>query len=777
MRNTTIFIFVLWSFFGFAQKQDIYGKVLENFTEKPVADVHVTLFQHSQSVTQTTTDSLGKFVFSDLEIGQYEISFSHLSYIPYTLPSIEVAASKPTVINGNLDFSFIQMKELEILPEKDRGTANNKMALLSSYSIDADDARKLAGSLDDPARVAGLLPGVTSYAGFSANFISIRGNSPRGFKYQMEGVELPNPTHFSRIGSSGGTFTIFSMQVMGKSDFFTGAFPAEYGNATAGVLDVNFREGSTKERSHTVKIGTLGIDIATEGPINKNKGSSYIVNYRYAVVGLARLIGYPTQPTYSDLSFNLNFPVSKKGNLKVFSMAGMSDRARIAVSDSAKWEQDLDRNQLNLGSKMATIGTNYKTLVGNKSVYSATLLAGVVNQFDNKDYLQNNLVLQTREINDYKYLPVTFATSFKHKFGKSHSNKTGASLNYSSHDWRAIKQNQRTSQLDTLVFGSGSSITLKAFTNSNFTLSEKWVVNLGLHSMYYSVNNDYKIEPRAGVQYQINEKNKISIAYGKHSQADHFATYLYQLSEVDGSTVYPNKDLKLITADHFIGSFKSKLFKNHRLTLEAYYQALKDVPVEVGGTFSTINLNELDDMRELENKGTGTNYGLDFGIERFEENGLYYMINSSFVRSFYTAGDEIVRSTEYDLGYSIKFLLGKEYEVGKSAHNYLGWNTNLALIGGQPYTPINIDESRLNQETVLNESVAYSDRDNPLVFLDLTITYKTNKKKRSALWSLQLKNIFANGNAIYREYDSVLDQEVTIPSSSFFPNISYRLEF
>ncbi|MBL4624324.1 MAG: TonB-dependent receptor [Flavobacteriales bacterium] len=777
MRNGLIFPFVFCVSIAVSQQQRIYGEVLENFTEKPVPNVHITLLKRSESVLQTVTDSLGKFVFTEVEVGQYEISFSHLSYVPFTLPSVEVTASKPTVINSSLDFSYVQMKELEILPEKDKGTANNKMALLSSFSIDADDSRKLAGSLDDPARVVGLLPGVISYTGFSANFISIRGNSPRGFKYQMEGVELPNPTHFARIGSSGGTFTIFSMQIMGKSDFFSGAFPAEYGNATAGVLDVKFREGSTQEYSHMFKIGTLGIDIATEGPINKKKGSSYLVNYRYAVVGLARLIGYPTQPTYSDLSFNLNFPVSEKGSFNVFGLAGMSDRARIPVTDSTKWEQDLDRYQLNLGSKMATVGVNYKTLVGKSSVFSSTLLAGVIDQFDNKDYLLSDLSLQMKEINEYESVPITFAASLKHKFGKYHSNKTGASVNYSTHNWRAIKRNYFSNQLDTLVFGSGNSMTIKAFTNSNFNLSEKWIVNIGIHSIYYNVNNDSKLEPRAAIQYQVNEKNKVSIAYGRHSQADHFATYLYRTKDPFGNVIYPNKDLKLITANHFIVGYKSNLFKNHRLSIEVYYQTLTDVPVEVGGAFSTINLNELDDMRKLENEGTGINYGVDFGIERFSENGLYYIINSSFVRSFYTTGDNVIRSTEYDLGYTVKFLLGKEFEVGKGKHNYFGWNTNFSVIGGQPYTPINIEESRLAQETILDERIAYSERDNPLVFLDLTVTYKTNKKKRSTLWSLQLKNIFSNGNAIYREYDSVLDEEVTIPSSSFFPNISYRLEF
>ncbi len=356
---------------------------------------------------------------------------------------------------------------------------------------------------------------------------------------------------------------------------------------------------------------------------------------------------------------------------------------------------------------------------------------GLVEQFDNKKYMQDNILLQVNEVNEYQTLPLTFATSLKHKFGKHHSNKTGLSINYSTHDWDIIKRNNASGQLDTLVQGNGNSITGQIFTSSNFSLSERWTVNAGVHGLFYSVNEAYSIQPRIGIQYLINEKNKIAIAYGRHSQTDHYATYLYRETNENGDRTYPNADLGLIMANHFIASYKSNVFKNHQVSLEAYYQTLTNVPVEAGGTFSTINLNELDQIRPLVNNGSGTNYGVDFGIQRFAENGLYYMLNSSLIRSLYVAGDAIERSTEYDLGYTTKFLLGKEYEIGKAKHNYLGWNTNLSVIGGQPYTPINIDQSRLAQETVLDEPLAYSQRDNPLVFLDLTITYKTNKKKEA----------------------------------------------
>lgn len=760
----------------FAQ-QAIIGVVKENFTEKPLENVHVNLLAGETRIAQTTTNEKGRFMFEHVAVGHYELAFSHLSFIPFTQPGVEVNAAYPTHIEAKMDLSMVDLKEITIFPPKERGTSSNRMALLSSYSIDAVDARKLAGSLDDPARVAGLLPGVASYKGFSANFISIRGNSPRGFKYYLEGVELPNPTHFARIGSSGGTFTIFSMHLMGKSDFFSGAFPAEYGDATAGVMDVRFREGGTNDHQYMMKLGTLGIDLASEGPLNRKKSSSYVANYRYAVVGLGRLFGLATQPVYQDISFNLNLPLSSKSKLKVFGIAGMSDRERPSVSDPLNWTEDLDRYRLNLGSKMATIGSNYSLRASENSVFGMTMMAGVSEQYDNKHYIFDDLVMRARQINETASVPISFTTSLKHKFGKHHSNKTGVALNAAWHDWQALKYNMATDVLDTLVTGSGHSVTTKAYTSSTFNLTYRWKVNIGVNWLYHSVNKKQAIEPRAGISFLINDNNKISFAYGRHSQAEHFATYRFQFTDSTGKITFPNRNLDFIRSDHFILGWKSRLFSNHRLVLEVYYQQLMNVPVEPGGTFSTINLKELDELRALENTGSGRNFGIDVGLERFEENGLYYMLNGSLFRSYYTAGDRVERPSTFDLGYISRFLLGKEYSIGKDKQNFLGWNTNFSVMGGQAYTPIDLDASRAALETIYNESAAYSEREDALLFLDLTVTFRKNKKSSSTLWSLQLKNLFANGNALYREYDSVTDKEVTIPSTGFFPNISYKISF
>lgn len=763
--------------------QTVRGTIEESFTERPIEGVVVTLLSENSENKEAVSDAKGNFTFTDVEIGFYDIEFTHVDYKPFIKPAISVTVSKETVLNIVMENSGKNLKEVEIRINKERGVPNNEMANASVFSIHPTDARRIAGGLDDPIRVAGTLPGVTSATGFSSNFISIRGNSPRALKYQMEGVELPNPTHFARIGGSGGTFTIFSMQLMDKSDFYTGAFSAQFGDALGGVFDVKFKKGNSMQHEMTLQIGSLGAEFGSEGPLSKRNNSSYVLNYRYATVGLGR-IGNPSSPTYQDLSFNIDIPLAKsRGKLQFFAIAGTSDRTRAALIDSSEWTESLDRTTLYLASTTATLGTVYKKFIGAKSVFKATVVGSYSKQSDNKDYVQDDFSILNQKINEYTSVPLTGALSFKHKFGLRHSNITGVSYNTTQHDWRVEKydfiQNRQIVQMD----GAGRSNLFKAYTQSKFSLTEKFDILAGVHFLNYNVTNQQTIEPRLSINYQLNSKHSLSVSSGLHSQVENYATYLYEETNTNGDVINPNKNLGLAKAIHYIVGYRGKVFTNHRLKIEAYYQQLYDVPVD-SFTFSTINLEELSELRALNNSGTGQNYGIDIGFERYTDNGLYYIFNSSIWRSLYTAGDGIQRSSAFDNNYNLRFIVGKEYKLrasktkkGIDRYRSFSWNGSMNVLGGQVYTPLDFTNSKLMQETIYDEALAFTERGETLLFLDFNFSYTINKKKRKSVWAVQIKNLLNNGNALYREYDTVLDQEVEIKSTSFFPNIFYRLEF
>ncbi len=763
--------------------QTVRGTIKESFTERSIDSVVVTLLSENVKYMETTSDAKGNFVFTNVEIGSYDIQFNHPNYKPFIQPAIVVTVSKETVLNSVMENSAKTLDKVEVTFTKERGVPNNEMANSSVFSIEPTDARRIAGGLDDPIRVAGTLPGVTASSSFSANFVSIRGNSPRSLKYQMEGVELPNPTHFARIGGSGGTFTIFSMQLMDKSDFYTGAFSSQYGDALGGVFDVKFKKGNSQQHEMTFQIGSLGVDLGSEGPLSRKNNSSYVVNYRYATVGLGR-IGNPSSPTYQDFSFNLDIPLAQsKAKLQFFGIAGTSDRTRSALKDSADWKESLDRTTLYLASTTVSVGGVYKKFVGTKSVFKATIVGSYSKQLDNKDYIQNDFSIINQKINEYTSIPITGALSFKHKFGMRHSNITGLSYNTTAHDWRAEKYSFNQNRQLILMDGSGRSNLFQAFTQSKFSFTEKFEILAGVHFLHYDVTNQYTIEPRVSLNYQLNSKHSLSISSGMHSQVENYATYLYEQTNALGETVFPNRNLGLAKAIHYIIGYKGKVFTNHRLRIEAYYQQLYNVPVD-SFAFSTINLEELSDLRALTNAGTGQNYGIDVGFERYTDNGLYYIFNASFWRSYYTGGDGIQRSSAFDNKFNLRFIVGKEYKLRASAtkkgvdrFRAFSWNESFNVLGGQVYTPLDFVNSKLEQETIYDESLAFTQTGETLLFLDFNFSYTINKKERKTVWAIQIKNLLNNGNALYREYDTVQDKEVVVKSTSFFPNIYYRLEF
>ena len=325
----------------------IAGFVTNTYTGQTVKNAEISILKEGEESPVYTTNSDGEFRIINLVVGRYDLLISAEGYQPFIQSGVLVSSGKESLLEISLEETLYDMEEVVLSPDRQKGRPNNEMAMVSAISFEVEETRKFAGGLDDPIRLSANLPGVIATPFISENVISIRGNSPRGMLYRLEGVDIPNPNHFARIGSSAGTFTIFSNQVLANSDFFTGAFPAEYGNATSGVFDIKFRNGNTNRRAYAIQAGVLGIDLAAEGPFRKGGKASYLVNYRYSTFGLANLmINYLTLPTYQDISFKLNMPTEKAGTFGLFGIGGRSNRLREAVTDSSLWEADLDRFEM-----------------------------------------------------------------------------------------------------------------------------------------------------------------------------------------------------------------------------------------------------------------------------------------------------------------------------------------------------------------------------------------------------------------------------------------------
>ncbi len=757
--------------------QTVRGRVLDIETMTPIKDMYVELIDNLgvYANNNIVTDENGEFRFSDVPIGTITVLFAGEQHHALVKEDIKVLTARETVVDVLMKPTAVELETVEISANVFRGEPINTMSVNSAVTITPEEASKFAGSWDDPMRVITAYPGVVQQNSGFNNF-TIRGNSPVGMLYRIEGAPVHNPNHFAIIGSSGGFVTQFSSSILSNSDFFSSAFPAEFGNATAAVFDFRFRNGNNEKREHTFKAGFLGLDIATEGPFKKGGRASYLINYRYSTLGLlSQVIHIGVEPQYQDLSFNVNIPIGEKGGLiKMFGIGGLSDYLLEAERDSTLWDEDSRRIERAFGSNSGALGISYVQPVNAKGFCHTVLSTSTGNYFDNSLNIEDDLSETQRQISEFDDTRINFSTAYNYQLNDKHFNKTGISVTQQNHRYAGALYDQSLSNLDTLGDTSGKSYFFQAYTQSKVNLTDKFTLTAGLHYIHFLLNGADGIDPRAGITYNFDQSTKIALSYGHHSRIENQSFYFL---ESDGD--FFNRDLDLYKSHHAALSFDKMLTPFLKFSTEVYYQHHYDVPAELDGSFSVQNLFATLPTDPLQNVGTGRNYGVEFLLQRSSKNGLYYMVSGSIFDTKYQAGDQVWRNTEFNQKFSYNILAGKEIRLKpkKSKSRILGLNANFRHSGGTWATPIDLVSSREFGWTRLNTAEPHSLRRAPLYNLDFSITHTINKANTSSEFSLKIKNVVSSESVISEFYDIRIDDIKQVTDYGIIPVISYEINF
>ena len=652
------------------------------------------------------------------------------------------------------------------------------MATINARQLSVEEANRYAGGFDDPARLAGSFAGVASEIG--NNGIVIRGNSPRNLLWRMEGIEISNPTHFANVIAFGaGGITALSSQMLANSDFYTGAFPAEYGNALSGVFDVRLRTGNNEKNENTIQAGIIGIDISSEGPFKKGKNSSYLFNYRYSTYSLlgplipeeAGKIGY------QDLSFKLNFPTKNAGNFSLWGIGAIDMQKRDPFEDPADWEFEVDKQGYKLNLTTGAIGFTHKLIISANSYLHSTVAASGNVISTKYDELDNGLMLLPKERVNNKTWKYTFSSTFNHRFGMNHSNRSGIILN--QHYYNVLNEEAPSLGDNLFAFANekGNAFSMQAFTESLIKMSDRFSLNAGLHLHHFSLNGENTIEPRCGLKWYVSPKHTFGMAYGLNSRIEMIGFYLAR-QETEPVVNQPNKKMKMTKAHHFGLSYEIKLNEDARFKVEPYFQYLYDVPVVADSYFSLQNLEQDWFFNEtLVNEGTGTNLGIDFTLERFLKKGFYYLITASVFDSKYKGGDGIERNSLYNKNYIVNLLAGKEWIVGQRKANLFGANIRYSMMGGDRFTALLRQESIDTGELTYDYSRAYEEQEDPANVLSLSFSYRRNKTSHASVWSLHLLNVLGFGEYCGYEFNLKTGQPEMQFDRIMVPNLSYKLEF
>ncbi len=753
--------------------QTIRGIIQDNASGSALEYATVSVTSISPPIG-ATSDSLGQFVISHVPVGRHEFQASFVGYEPVILKDISVTSSKEVFLEIQLKENTTQLSELVVKPKIKKSEPLNSMTIASGRMLSVEEASRYAGGFDDPARLASSFAGVSSSIG--NNGIVVRGNSPKFLQWRMEDVEIPNPNHFADVATfGGGGLTALSSQVLGNSDFFTGAFPAEYNNALSGVFDIHLRKGNNQKRENTVQVGLIGIDLASEGPFKKGGNASYIFNYRYSTLDLlSSLLPENADGTkYQDLSFKLNFPTQKAGVFSVWGI-GLTDRSgQIAKSRQTEWEYMQDLESQDVKQYMGAVGGEHKLYVGENAFFKTALAATVSGLDLHTERMNEGMQLTPQNAINNTNWNFILSSSFNKKFSSRHTNKTGIRLTGLKYDM-LLKDAGEKPVIQTLTDESGFSSLIAAYTNSSFSLSNNWMLNLGLTSQLFTLNNHYTIEPRAGLKWQFATNQSLGLAYGLHSRLE-MLNYYFTKSET-GEQI--NKDLDFTKAHHLVLSYNWDIGGSYNLKIEPYIQYLYDVPVIADSTFSFVNLQgEWFIKDKLVNSGEGLNYGVDLTFEKYISQGYYYLVTASVFNAKYKGGNDTWYNSRYNRNYAFNLLIGKEWMMVKSKQNRLSANTRLMYQGGDRYSPINESQSIIGQDVIYDENQAFS-KQLPAAFIAHTsVSYKINKHKKSHEFALKIINLTGYKDFYGHRYNFFTHGVDENKESIVIPNISYKIEF
>ena len=789
-KRILLFFFLIISFSAFAQEaneklQTIRGTVIDEVTKAPLVGATVVLVG-SNPIKGAVTDVMGNFSLKDVAVGRVALKISFLGYADRYLNNLDLSIGKQLVLNISLEENVITTEVVQIVAKVDKERTKNEIATVSARTFSVEETQRYAGSLGDPSRMAQNFAGVMG-AGDNRNDIVIRGNSPMGLLWRMEGIDIPNPNHFAATGTTGGPVSMLNSNLLSNSDFFTGAFPAEYGNALSGVFDLQMRNGNNQEYEFVGQIGFNGFELGAEGPFSKKKGhGSFLVNYRYSTLAVMDALGInfgtgSSVPQYQDLTFKINLPTKKAGR---FVLYGIGGKSFIQIWDSKKDDGEssysLSGTDTDFGSKTGVLGFynvyyfSKKTRLKTNLSMSGTQATTAVDSLKNSN--GDKYPFDRSNNSEVKYSASMHLT---HKFDAQDMITMGVIADHYIVSYIDSVYRSVTNDYFRYNDVQGDMNLYQAYAQWKHKFTDNFNFNIGLHYQFFSLNHSQSIEPRAGLEWKFTPKQTLSFGYGLLTQTQPKVMYFVETELPNGGSKKTNMDLDFTKSNQFVLGYNHQFGRNFHIKTEVYYQQLSDVAVSqtmpnysvlnVGADFN-VSLND-----SLVNKGTGKNYGIELTMEKFLSNHFYILGTVSIFSSKYKGYNGIEHSTAFDNNYVFNALGGYEIPLPK------GQRINIDLkgvyAGGKPYTPIDEAETLAQNQLVYLEDKSYSEKHKDYFRIDLKLSYRLSMGKVVQEYAFEVQNLTNNKNVMQQVWDPINQQMKIDYQQGFFPMFMYRILF
>ncbi|MDR2679456.1 MAG: TonB-dependent receptor [Tannerella sp.] len=770
----TAILFSLLSVSVTAQKyvQTIRGTVFEKNARESLPGANIVV-QAGEKQWGAVSDEKGEFVVENVPVGRCHVRVSMIGFTPYVSNNLLVYSGKETVLEVALEENIQELDEVTVTPEIDKEQPLNRFAVVSARMLSSEEADRYAGSWSDPARMVANLAGVAA-ANDSRNDIIIRGNSPTGLLWRLDGFDIPNPNHFGALGGTGGPIGMLNNNQLANSDFYSGAFPAEFGNATSGVFDMQLRNGNNRKHEFLASMGFNGAELGAEGPLSKKTGASYMINGRYSFLEILEAMGVQIAgaggavPKYQDLCAKINLPL-RRGNLSLITLLGANrihqqpDMSDESPTDWAPGDQGADvttRNRQLFTGVNHTHRFNTTTRLENRLSY----------QYFGQNLRQTMLAYPTQEnvgeiTGETTEGQLNYNASLHHRAGSRSSLQAGAGANLYMTGLKNVHRGTTLHDYD------GQSVLLKAYAQWQYRFSDVLGMTPGVYGQLYTLNSDYSVEPRIGFKWDLSPASSLSWGGGLFSQLQPRQVYFY---EENG--VVKNKNLEMSKSAQIVLGYNQKLGKGMHLKTELYYQHLYNIPV-IPDTPEESILNFGDDFYNswdyiFVNEGTGRNYGIEMTLEKFFSRHYYFLLTASLYDSKYRGYDRVERNSKFAGNYAVNALAGYEWNVRS---HLLSVNLKGACMGGKRFLPMTMEHEGL--DVIYDYTQAYRQHLPAYFRVDLNVNMKCNYKRFSLEWYFEVNNLTNHQNVWMKYYNAGRQKEEFVYQYGFMPIGGCRIYF
>ena len=250
-----------------------------------------------------TSDSLGYVTFKANAFTLLEIS-----RIGFLKKLIILQAQADTSFQLNLiennTLNEVVVTDTKFL--KSSSSSSNGIITINKNTL---DALPNIGGEKDILKAIQLLPGVQS-GNEGTRGIFIRGGSPDQTLILLDRTPVYNVTHLY------GFMSVFNGESIDKVDLYKNDFPARFGGRLGAVISIGSNFGNSQKIKTSITIGLLSTRIAIDGPIGKNKKTTFSIAARGSYVGLYakpisamqfKRAGYGGSISYNFYDMNIAF--------------------------------------------------------------------------------------------------------------------------------------------------------------------------------------------------------------------------------------------------------------------------------------------------------------------------------------------------------------------------------------------------------------------------------------------------------------------------------------